>query len=115
MPKHFGNLETKTEGHKYTNKNNMKPKTDHSKFQIKKINDVNILHTSNHPVECIYKNPVMLPHPNIQGHMIIKQTLCSDLCPMFEYHKDGIFNSLTLHCTKHKIDVYEEVSYDPFK
>jgi hypothetical protein len=90
----------------------MTTKTDYSnKFRIKKINDINILHIKDIPVECIYKSPVMLPHQNIQGQLIIKQTLCSDLCPMFIYLKDGLFNNVNFKCTNHTIDVYEESSF----
>lgn len=35
------------------------------------------------PVECIYKNPVMLPHPTLHGQIIVKVTPCSNACPAF--------------------------------
>ena len=36
------------------------------------------------PIECIYKVPVLLPHPNIAGQVVIKASLCSNNCPAFQ-------------------------------
>ena len=99
----------------------MKTKTDYSnKFVIKKINNVSILHKNDAPIECIYKNPVVLPHPNLSGQAVIKQALCGDLCPMFNIVGEGLFKSVKFECTKYEIEVYEEtemqmIKPNPFK
>jgi hypothetical protein len=40
------------------------------------------------PIECIYKVPVLLPHPNIAGQVVIKASLCSNNCPAFQIIDD---------------------------
>ncbi len=92
--------------HYKTNKNNTMKETTQSKFNIRKINNTNVLHVNEHPFECIYKGPVVLPHPQINGQMIIKGAPCSDNCPFFRLQNDGLFNKLIFDCNKTEIDVY---------
>ena len=79
------------------------------KFNIRQQGNNNILFCNDMPVECIYRVPVMLPHPQISGQAIIKAPVCSDNCPMFEL-TPGLFGKLKFHCTKHEIDVYQHTS-----
>jgi hypothetical protein len=96
-------METKTT---YKYKINMKDnKTTQSKFNIQKINGVDTLHINNDPVDCIYKTPVMLPHPQIQGQAMIIKPICSSNCPMFNL-TPGLFGKLTFECTKTTIEIY---------
>ena len=81
------------------------------KFNIRKAGTTNILYCNDNPVECIYKIPVMLPHPQISGQAVIKAPICSDNCPMFEL-LPGLFGKLKFHCTKHEIDVYQMTAFD---
>lgn len=79
------------------------------KWNIKKFRDILTLHDEKmQPIECIYKNPVLLPHPQITGQMVIKSTLCNTNCPMFDLSNDLVFGKLTLHCTGRCIDVYRD-------
>lgn len=82
-------------------------KTDKPKFTIKVVNNNNVLFNENTPVPCIYKNPTVLPHPHIQGQVIINNPACSDQCPMFNL-TPGLFGKLKFECTKHEIDIYTE-------
>ena len=67
---------------------------------------VNVLtHPDGNPIECIYKAPVVLPHPNLHGQMVVKVTLCDSRCPMFDLTGKA-FGKLTLHCTKRELHVY---------
>jgi hypothetical protein len=76
-----------------------------NKWNIRKNNEVNILYCNDTPTQCIYKMPVMLPHPNIQGQVIIQNPVCSDNCPMFNF-TPGLFGKLKFECTKTEIEVY---------
>lgn len=79
-----------------------------SKWHIKKINGADTLtHESGDPVECIYKTPVMLPHPQIAGQVVIKVTLCSEKCPNFQLD-DTLLDNLTLCCTGIKISAHNK-------
>ena len=80
-------------------------KQDNSEWQIKKIGESFALHKKDAVVQCIYKSPVVLPHPTISGQAIIQNPICCDNCPMFEY-SGALFGSLTLHCTGRKLEVY---------
>ena len=66
--------------------------------------EINLLTFDQVPVPCIYKNPVMLPHPRIQGQVIIENPLCGSHCPMFQLFGD----KLTFGCTKVNISVINE-------
>jgi hypothetical protein len=68
------------------------------------------------PVECIYKNPVMLPHPTLHGQIIVKVTPCSNACPAFDIvpkdhpanTSDGNNIELCLHCCARMIVIENE-------
>lgn len=77
-----------------------------SDWQIKNIGNSLALHKKDAVVQCIYKSPVVLPHPTISGQAIIQNPICNDNCPMFEY-SGGLFGSVTLHCTGRKLEVYQ--------
>ena len=81
------------------------------KFNTRKQGNVNILFCDDNPVECIYKQAVVLPHPQISGQAIIKQPVCSDNCPMFDL-TPGLFGKLKFHCTGREIDVYQQTSFE---
>jgi hypothetical protein len=91
----------------YQNKKNMNKDTKEaaSEWQIKNIGTTKALHKKDNVAQCIYKMPTMLPHPNIQGQVIIQNPICCDNCPMFEL-TEGLFSQLTLHCTGRKLKVY---------
>lgn len=46
---------------------------------------------------CPFRNPTILPHPSIQGQMIIQNPICSDLCQFFDI--DETENLVFLSCT----------------
>ena len=82
------------------NNNNVK-----SKFNIRSLQNANTLFCDDKPVECIYKVPTLLPHPQIQGQAVIVTPYCSDRCPMFNL-TPGLFGKLRFECTKTEIDIY---------
>jgi hypothetical protein len=85
-----------------------------NKWQIKNINNLHVLHHYDTPVHCIYRMPVMLPHPTISGQGIINSPICASNCPMFDLKKNGLFNQLEFKCTKTTIDVYmDQALTDP--
>jgi hypothetical protein len=45
--------------------------------------EVLVLRKNGKICSCAYRNPVILPHPNIQGQMIIQNPVCSDGCQFF--------------------------------
>jgi len=78
------------------------------KWLIKKVNGADTLtDETGTPVECIYRAPVVLPHPQIAGQAIIKVSLCCEKCPNFDLQAVS-HGSLTLHCTGIKISVYND-------
>lgn len=77
-----------------------------NKWQIKNINKLDVLHYYDEPVDCIYKIPVMLPHPSIVGQAVISRPICASNCAMFDLKKNGLFTQLEFKCTKTIIDVY---------
>jgi hypothetical protein len=81
-----------------------------NKWNIRNSNEVNILYCKDSPVQCIYKMPVMLPHPVIQGQVIIQNPVCSDNCPMFKLSA-GLFGTLKFECTKTEIEVYTMTNF----
>jgi len=82
------------------NNNNVK-----SKFNIRSLQNANTLFCDDKPVECIYKVPTLLPHPQIQGTGVVLVPYCSDQCPMFNL-TPGLFGKLRFECTKYEIEVY---------
>lgn len=54
-------------------------------YQLQDYQNTQTLHNEKgDPIECIYKVPVLLPHPNIAGQVVIKASLCSNNCPAFD-------------------------------
>lgn len=81
-------------------------KTEKKDWLIKKTGNAETLHMPDGtPVECVYKSPVMLPHPQFAGQVVVKVTLCNTNCPMFELTGEA-FGKLKLHCTGRQLDVY---------
>jgi len=53
---------------------------------------------------CPFRNPVILPHPSIQGQMVIQNPVCSEACQFFEvYEKKDNTVVLDLICTNRPI------------
>jgi hypothetical protein len=58
---------------------------------------------------CPFRNPTILPHPSIQGQMIIQNPICSDGCQFFDFettyyiNNDPIKGELNLLCSKTKL------------
>lgn len=44
-----------------------------------------VLRKNGNICSCSFRNPTILPHPTIQGQMIIQNPICSDLCQFFTY------------------------------
>ena len=42
-----------------------------------------VLRKNGNVCSCPFRNPTILPHPSIQGQMIIQNPICSDLCQFF--------------------------------
>jgi hypothetical protein len=59
---------------------------------------------------CPFRNPTILPHPSIQGQMIIQNPICSDGCQFFEFTETYSINHIPekgiveLSCSKKRID-----------
>lgn len=78
-----------------------------NKWQIKKVNNLHVLHYFDMPVQCTYRMPVMLPHPSISGQAVINQAVCCETCPFFNLKQDGLFSKLRFECANgYEIDVY---------
>ena len=77
-----------------------------NKWTIKNINKFDVLHYYDSAVDCIYRMPVLLPHPSISGQGVITRPICGSNCPMFDLKKNGLFTQLEFRCTKTTIDVY---------
>lgn len=82
-----------------------------SEWQIKKIGTSKALHKKDAIVQCIYKSPVVLPHPTITGQAIVQNPICCDNCPMFEYN-GNLFGSVKLHCTGRELEVYNLIAME---
>lgn len=64
-----------------------------------------LTHENGQPVECMYKNPVMLPHPTLHGQVVVKITTCSNSCPAFHTTKR---QQVFLACCQTVIDIQQE-------
>lgn len=56
-----------------------------------------VLRKNGNICSCPFRNPTILPHPSIQGQMIIQNPICSDLCQFFDI--DETENLVFLSCT----------------
>ena len=56
-----------------------------------------VLRKNGNVCSCPFRNPTVLPHPSIQGQMIIQNPICSDLCQFFDYDEKEnlVFTSCT--------------------
>jgi len=63
-----------------------------------------VLRKNGNICSCPFRNPTILPHPSIQGQMIIQNPICSDLCQFFEIIRDKAF----LACTPYTFEVLIE-------
>jgi len=59
--------------------------------------ETNILRKNGNICSCPFRNPVILPHPSIQGQMVIQNPVCSDGCQFFDIDKTE--NLVFLSCT----------------
>ena len=76
-------------------------------YILKDYQNTSTLHNDQgDPIECIYKVPVLLPHPNIAGQVVIKASLCSNNCPAFQIIEDE--NVILLSC----IGIYCKIKAD---
>lgn len=65
-----------------------------------------VLRKNGNICSCPFRNPTILPHPSIQGQMIIQNPICSDGCQFFEM--DAIEGIVFLSCTPHSFKVLIE-------
>lgn len=56
-----------------------------------------VLRKNGNICSCPFRNPTILPHPSIQGQMIIQNPICSNLCQFFDI--DETENLVFLSCT----------------
>ena len=68
-----------------------------------------VLRKNGNICSCVYRNPVILPHPTIQGQMVIQNPLCTDLCQFFEITSEEVIN---LNCSKTTILIEKEKKSD---
>jgi hypothetical protein len=69
------------------------------KFTIEIQQETEILKINSIHASCPFRNPVMLPHPQIQGQAVIQNPVCSSQCQFFNRNE----TQLILDCTKTKI------------
>ena len=48
-----------------------------------------VLRKNGNVCTCPFRNPTILPHPSIQGQMIIQNPICSDLCQFFTIKEEN--------------------------
>jgi len=48
-----------------------------------------VLRKNGNICSCPFRNPTILPHPSIQGQMIIQNPICSDGCQFFEIKEEN--------------------------
>jgi hypothetical protein len=69
-----------------------------------------VLRKNGNICSCPFRNPTILPHPSIQGQMIIQNPICSDLCQFFDFTVTYIVNDdpkkgiVELSCSNKQID-----------
>jgi hypothetical protein len=66
----------------------------------------NILRKNGNICSCPFRNPVILPHPSIQGQMVIQNPVCSDQCHFFDIDENE--NLVFLSCTNTPFQVLIE-------
>jgi len=56
-----------------------------------------VLRKNGNICSCPFRNPTILPHPSIQGQMIIQNPICSEGCQFFDVVEEE--NMIFLSCT----------------
>ena len=64
-----------------------------------------VLRKNGNICSCPFRNPTILPHPSIQGQMIIQNPICSDLCQFFDIISETEIN---LVCSNTSFEVLIE-------
>jgi hypothetical protein len=62
-----------------------------------------VLRKNGNICSCPFRNPTILPHPSIQGQMIIQNPICSDGCQFFEIQtieENTVVAVIDLSCSK---------------
>ncbi len=65
-----------------------------------------ILRKNGNICSCPFRNPTVLPHPSIQGQMVIQNPVCSDGCQFFDI--DESESLVFLSCTNTPFQVLIE-------
>lgn len=63
-----------------------------------------VLRKNGNVCSCSFRNPTVLPHPTIQGQMIIQNPICSDLCQFFTIKEENPVGAVISLCCSHKTD-----------
>jgi hypothetical protein len=68
-----------------------------AQFTLSIEDSVLILKKNDVPCSCPFRNPTILPHPTIQGQMVINNPLCTSRCQFFDFDEkeDLVFTSCT--------------------
>jgi len=77
-------------------------------YTLSKEDDVFFLKKNEHICSCPFRNPTILPHPTIQGQMIINNPLCTSRCQFFKLEDNVLF----LSCSKSSILIEKEKKSD---
>ena len=64
-----------------------------------------VLRKNGNICSCPFRNPTILPHPSIQGQMIIQNPICSDLCQLFQIVNES---EIYLLCSQTSFEVLIE-------
>jgi hypothetical protein len=60
-----------------------------------------VLRKNGNVCSCSFRNPTVLPHPSIQGQMIIQNPICSDLCQFFTIKEENPVGAvINLSCSQ---------------
>ena len=75
----------------------MTTETKITQFSLSIEDDVLILKKNEHHCSCPFRNPTILPHPTIQGQMVINNPLCTSRCQFFDFDEKEnlVFTSCT--------------------
>jgi len=75
-------------------------------FSLTKDQDNNILTKNSKPCSCPFQSRLVLPHPQIQGQLVIQQFNCNSGCMFFFEHinEDGKPEVLT-SCTGTRFEI----------
>ena len=65
-----------------------------------------VLRKNGNICSCPFRNPTILPHPSIQGQMMLQNPICSDLCQFFNLLEGSL--TLQLNCSDIALEVLIE-------